>query len=311
MHSLHEKNYHQSLILANRNNWAIIKQVINKSKYSTPSTEFYYNGCFLKDKKSIANVFNKYFVNIGPKLAYQIPDLGINYRNCMPLQISLSIVLIPIEESEAKEIFAQLKDGAPGKDEITSKGIKCITDHIAILLTRLTNLSFSCGVFLINSKLFLCHLCIKQKIRWSPATTDLFLCSQYFQNFRKIGKLVYDRLSNFLTKCKMINDNQFGFRNNHSTYMALLIMHENIRNVLDNGECAIGIFLDFQKAFDTIGYDILSKISKTHLTLLTISYQTNYMIMVSEEFHWNGSIATCLIDIKLLNMIIMNQSLVK
>ena len=39
--------------------------------------------------------------------------------------------------------------------------------------------------------------------------------------------------------------------------MALLIMLENIRNALDNGECAVGIFLDFQKAFDTVDHDIL------------------------------------------------------
>ena len=39
--------------------------------------------------------------------------------------------------------------------------------------------------------------------------------------------------------------------------MALLIMLENIRNALDNGECAIGIFPDFQKAFDTIDHNIL------------------------------------------------------
>ena len=63
---------------------------------------------------------------------------------------------------------------------------------------------------------------------------------------------MYNRLLSFLNKCKIINKKQFGFRNNHSTYMALLIMLENIRNALDNGECAVGIFIDFQKAFDTI-----------------------------------------------------------
>ena len=68
---------------------------------------------------------------------------------------------------------------------------------------------------------------------------------------------MYNRLLNFLNECKIINKNQFGFRNNHATYMALLIMLENIRNALDNGECAIGIFLDFQKAFDTVDHGIL------------------------------------------------------
>ena len=74
-----EKNYYQSLILANKNNlnktWGIIKQVINKSKCSKLSSEFLHNGSILNDKKSIANAFNAYFVNIGPTLASKIPDL--------------------------------------------------------------------------------------------------------------------------------------------------------------------------------------------------------------------------------------------
>ena len=39
--------------------------------------------------------------------------------------------------------------------------------------------------------------------------------------------------------------------------ISVLIMSENIRNALDNGECAIGTFLDFQKTFDTVDQGIL------------------------------------------------------
>ena len=53
---------------------------------------------------------------------------------------------------------------------------------------------------------------------------------------------MYNRLLDFLNKNSILNKYQFGFRNNHSTYMALVILLENLRNALDNGECAIGIF---------------------------------------------------------------------
>ena len=70
---IEEKIYYQSLIVANKHNlkktWGIIKQVINKSKCSKISSEFYRNGSILNDEISIANAFNDYFVNIGPTLA--------------------------------------------------------------------------------------------------------------------------------------------------------------------------------------------------------------------------------------------------
>ena len=40
--------------------------------------------------------------------------------------------------------------------------------------------------------------------------------------------------------------------------MALIILLENMTKALDDGKCAIGIFLDFQKAFDTVDHCILS-----------------------------------------------------
>ena len=39
--------------------------------------------------------------------------------------------------------------------------------------------------------------------------------------------------------------------------MALIILRENLNNALDKGQCSIGIFLDFQKAFDTVNHGIL------------------------------------------------------
>ena len=89
-----------------------------------------------------------------------------------------------------------------------------------------------------------------------------------------------------------MNKNQHGIKSDHSTYMALVVMPENITNVLDNGEYAIGIFLDLQKAFDNVDHNIL---------------WNKFIVMVSEELPWNGLKITCKIDIDLLNMLTMKQ----
>ena len=71
--------------------------------------------------------------------------------------------------------------------------------------------------------------------------------------------LMYNRLLKFINKKnpKMFNKHQFGFRDKHSTFMALIILIENLVNAMDNGKCAVSIFLDFQKAFDTVDHCIL------------------------------------------------------
>ena len=75
--------------------------------------------------------------------------------------------------------------------------------------------------------------------------------------YRPPNSNMYSRLLNFINKHKIFNKLQFGFRNNHSTFMALVILVENLVNALDNGKCAVGKFLDFQKAFDTVDHGIL------------------------------------------------------
>ena len=61
----------------------------------------------------ITNEFNNfndwYFVNIGPKLASKIPQLGIEYKNVMPHPNDISFFLSPAEESEVKKMFYNWK----------------------------------------------------------------------------------------------------------------------------------------------------------------------------------------------------------
>ena len=77
-------------------------------------------------------------------------------------------------------------------------------------------------------------------------------------NVNKIlEKLMFQRLYSFLENNKSIYDLQFGFRRKHSTNHALLSMTQQIQENIDKGNIAIGVFVDFQKAFDTVNHKIL------------------------------------------------------
>ena len=63
----------------------------------------------------------------------------------------------------------------------------------------------------------------------------------------------------FLNLHNCIYELQFGFRSKHSSNHALLSLTEMIREALDSGKLACGIFFDLQKAFDTVDHQILLK----------------------------------------------------
>ena len=58
---------------------------------------------------------------------------------------------------------------------------------------------------------------------------------------------------------KLLSNCQYGFRQNHSAYLAILDMYDSITNAFEKGEFAIGVFIDLSKAFDTINHDILCR----------------------------------------------------
>ena len=68
---------------------------------------------------------------------------------------------------------------------------------------------------------------------------------------------MYKRLSNFLDIKDLIYSLQFGFWQKYSINHALVNLTESIRQTLDEGTFVCGIFVDLQKAFDTVNHKIL------------------------------------------------------
>ena len=66
-----------------------------------------------------------------------------------------------------------------------------------------------------------------------------------------------DRLYSFLTKHTILYKYQFGFRAKYSTALALIEVLDNIYSKLDEQHFVLGIYLDLQKAFDTVNHEIL------------------------------------------------------
>ena len=67
---------------------------------------------------------------------------------------------------------------------------------------------------------------------------------------------MYNRVYNFFTKNNLIYPLQFGFRQQYSTFLALISLTEDIKKNVDKANIGCDTFVDLQKAFDTIEHDM-------------------------------------------------------
>ena len=84
------------------------------------------------------------------------------------------------------------------------------------------------------------------------------------ENYRPISLLsnlsklferaMHSRVYSFLEKTDLFFELQFGFRKQHSTSHTLLSIVDEIRQNLDNNTFSCGVFVDLEKAFDTVNH---------------------------------------------------------
>ena len=143
-----------------------------------------------------------------------------------------------------------------GPHSIPNLMLHLIKHIIAEPLAIMINLSFETGTFIEKLKTGKIVPIFKE------TGNNLNHCNyrpiSLLSNINKlIEKLMYTRLYTFLLKFNCIYDLQFGFRQGHSTVHALINLTEDIRSALDHSNFAVGVFVDLQKAFDTVDHNIL------------------------------------------------------
>ena len=91
-----------------------------------------------------------------------------------------------------------------------------------------------------------------------PLTASNYRPTSLLSLFSTITEMVmYKRLYTFLEKYEILYTLKFGFRGSHSINHALICLTEAIKCLLDNRKHGCGIFIDLQKAFDTVNHKIL------------------------------------------------------
>ena len=237
--------------------WRGIKKTIssNNSNHTFPAAITVHNET-ITNPSDIANAFNNYFAKVATNIQSSIRFSKKKYYDyLLPLNIE-SFFLTPSGSTKVSNIIFSLNQNkSDGPNSIPIKILKLLNEDISDQLAILFNQSFSSGIFpsiLKTSKIIPIYK------KGSKLEYSNYRPISLLSNIDKIlERLMYNRLYNFLEKKEIIFSHQFGFRQKYSTTHALIHLTDKVRHEIDKGNYACGIFVDFQKAFDTVDHHIL------------------------------------------------------
>ena len=240
-----------------KNTWKGIKSLITlKSVASNVPTVLSLDNGDTITNPYIANTFNNYFASIAETTKKNIKYSHKHFSDYLANENGNSIFLQPTDKEEIANIISSLNSNkASGPNRIPYRILLLLKNEISKQLADLFNLSFMTGVF---PSVFKTAKVVPVFKKDSKLDYSNYCPISLLSNVKKIlEKLMYKRLYTFLNSNNIICNLQFGFRQQYSTFHALVNITENIRKALDGGNISCGIFVDLQKAFDTVDHQIL------------------------------------------------------
>ena len=240
--------------------WQGIKEIINiKSKNSDSPSCVTANGRSITDPKEISDEFNNFYTSIADNILKERKyEGGTSFKDFLKNPSEETMALFHCDEVEVVTLIKQLNpQKACGPNSFPTDLLQLLANDVSKPLTKIFNLSFETGLFPDQLKIARVVPIYKKGSRLMVSN---YRPISLLSNLNKIlEQLMHKRICNFLERNDSLYKLQFGFRSKHSTNLALIEITETLRRALDDKKVACGLFVDFQKAFDTVNHKILAE----------------------------------------------------
>ncbi|MCP4484330.1 MAG: reverse transcriptase family protein [Flavobacteriaceae bacterium] len=283
-----KKNYYQEYFHENKSNmkmlWKGIKNIISLKPKTCDAFSHLVSddGSKISEPVNIANEFNEYFTKVADEITKKIPR---TWKSPLSYLANPNLNSLIISPCTTNEVSTAIKSSGP--NSIPVKLLKLLDDSISSDLSILINESFAIDIFPDKLKLAKVIPIFKKGVR---TKTSNYRPISLLSTFSKIfEKLMQTRLQKFLETCDVLFSMQFGFRSGHSTEHALISLTESIKTTLDNKRLGCGIFIDLQKAFDTVNHEILlNKLEHYGIRGTALAWFESYLTNRRQSVSING-----------------------
>lgn len=251
--------------------WKVLNSILNKE--NNDITIIKVNDREIENDLEIANEFNKYFIDSIVDLNDKVPK--IQYENDIHLINRPVFEFRGVSISEIKICLKELKNNT---DEFFIRP-SVLSDAVFILgpqIVNIINQSFESGIFpeaLKKSTI----IPIQKKCGSIDISNhrpiNMLPCIE-----RLIESLAYKQLNAYVTTNNLLASHQSGFRRMHSCESAINDVLYEWREAQNNSKIIIAVFLDFQRAFETIESKLaIDKLEKYGISGTTLNWFKSYL----------------------------------
>ena len=215
------------------------------------------NGQKTKSDYEKADTLNMFFQSVFTKEEFGPLPKPPNY------QYETELKEIDITEKQVKKILSQLnRDKASGPDNISPKILTSAATTLSYPVTLLFRLSLANGEIPEDWRTATVSPIFKKGSRaeasnYRPVSLTCILC-------KCMEKIVREKVMNHLLDNNLITKEQHGFVPGKSCTTQLLEVLDEWTEILDDGGSIDAVYMDFQKAFDTVPHRRLLEKIKAH-----------------------------------------------
>lgn len=197
--------------------------------------------------------YNNYFCSIAKTL---IDNIHIPVTYTTSKSAASKFKIIPIKEEETMKIINSLNSSkSAGIDNISNNIMKIFNTQTGNEITSIINQSFATSVIPSNMKISKVIPIHKSGKKFAVENYRPISLTPMIDKI--IEKHVNHQLLNYLQFNKLIFKRQYGFRQQSNTQTALFDIVNLIQQQLENKKEVCAVFIDLQKAFDSVSHDIL------------------------------------------------------